>query len=79
MLHCRNTGHFSSLSLSLSPSLLPPPFTSRSKLEGSEIIYGNLQHQKVGAMGNAGRRWESYWQTQTLFRTAEPESDSAKK
>ena len=34
-----------------------------------ETVYGNIQHQQLGAMGNAGERWESYWKTNTLLRT----------
>ena len=43
-----------------------------------ETVYGNIKHQQLGAMGNAGERWESYWHTNTLLRTAD-QQESPKK
>lgn len=44
-----------------------------SQYDDDEVIYGNLQHSKFGAMGNAGSRWESYWKTTTMLRSPEHE------
>ena len=61
------------------PTRTPPPTSSRQRGTTSdeshgtqyrdEEIYGNLLFTKEGAMGNAGERWESYWRTNTLWRT----------
>lgn len=50
-----------------------PLLCSAAEANG-EDIYGNIQHQRLGAMGGAGERWESYWKTETLFRTDETSS-----
>ena len=31
------------------------------------VIYSNMEHYRLGAMGNAGQRWESRQKTSTLF------------
>ena len=41
--------------------------------EQEEDIYGNAEHlRRGGARGNAGRRWEAYWKSQTIFRGLRP-------
>lgn len=69
--------------ISLSPSLgtISPHQYLHRTVEGEEddeTIYGNIQHQRLGAMGNAGERWESYWKTETILRTADQKQSPKK-
>ena len=33
------------------------------------VLYCNAAHYRLGAVGNAGERWESRQNTDTLFKT----------
>ena len=46
-----------------------------SHFEDDEVIYGNLDYSKLGAKGNAGERWESYWKTTTMLRSPQHEEE----
>jgi hypothetical protein len=58
----------------------PRPMTTPS-INGDTVgaessgMYANFAHHRAGAMGNAGERWQSYWENKTLIRTRTQESD----
>jgi len=69
------------LSVSLIGNYLSTSILTHRTIEGKEddkTIYGNIQHQRLGAMGNAEERWESYWKTETILRTADQKQSPKK-
>ena len=64
----------------VAPAATPPHVTtptSNEEAEPESEIYANIAHHRAGAMGNAGERWQSYWQTRTLIRTDPPQSGNS--